>query len=140
MTRSQASVALVCVGFGLLGYLTADWLRAPRFKHVVAGVIRNTGTGWEAITSDGHSAIGIARVRQDDKSIIIEYDFRASRVVTFIVTPDETYAVEDRLICGSSVRLSHAVIQCSTNAGGVAVNPASLTKPFGNLWLFGLFE
>lgn len=56
----------------------------------IAGVIRNTGAGWDVINDAGHEPINIDNVVSDGDKITINYGtLGASKVGTFIVTPDE---------------------------------------------------
>lgn len=110
---------------------------APR---QVSAILRNTGSGWMALNDADHKPIGITSVSSDSTGITVNFSFTAKTVRFFIVAADETYAVQRALVCGASVGLSQAVIQCSQYGQPGAVNPATLVLPSSNLWVHGVFE
>lgn len=71
--------------------------------YAVAGVLRNTGTGWNWISDAGHEPIGIDSVTSDTASITVNYGtLGASKVGSFIVVPDEKLS-EQGFQAGASV-------------------------------------
>lgn len=90
---------------------------AGRKYKLVAGVIRNTGSGWALISDASHRNVGITGVSQSSTAITITYD-TALRVVSVIAIPDETYAAQG-LEAGTSVGLSSTVIQCYRPGDGL---------------------
>ena len=59
---------------------------------LIAGAIRNTGTGWVLINDDNHTPLNIESVVGGTSVIRINYAFEASKVISFIIASDETYA------------------------------------------------
>lgn len=106
----------------------------------VAAALRNTGTGWAAIADRDHAPIGVASVSNDGKSIRVKFTFTAKKIHSFIVSADETYATTTPLVCGASVGMAEAFIQCSRGGSAGPVNPNDLTLPNGNLWIKGTFS
>ncbi len=79
----------------------------------IAGVIRNTGGGWQLIDNVDHTPLNIASVETlSDGKIRINYDFAASQVISFTVTPDETY-IRYGLTAGARASLDYAMITLS---------------------------
>lgn len=80
---------------------------------IIAGVIRNSGTGWRLIDDANHQPINIDSVSVDSaNNIVINYGFTASKVLSLVVTPDDTFAKS--YTCGASVGLSTATIALYT--------------------------
>ena len=80
---------------------------------VIAGVIRNSGTGWRLIDDANHEPMNIDSVSVDSaNNIVINYGFTASKVLSLVVTPDDTFA--QKYTCGASVGLSTATISVYT--------------------------
>ncbi|MDB5886182.1 MAG: hypothetical protein JWR74_2353, partial [Polaromonas sp.] len=79
---------------------------------VIACVLRqNTaGSGWYLINDAGHNPLGIASVSVVAGQLTITYDFTASKVLSLIAVPDETFAAGG-LTCGPSVGLTSAQIE-----------------------------
>lgn len=76
---------------------------------IVAGVIRNSGNGWGLI-GGGHEAINIDSVTTDNGNIVINYaNIGNCNVVTFLATPDETFAGQN-IYMGASVASDKATI------------------------------
>ena len=77
-----------------------------------AGVIRNTGTGWQTIEDEGHTNLNITSVglSSDEMKINVSYP-QSSKVGSFIVTPDETLASYG-VKCGASVGVRDCNISC----------------------------
>jgi hypothetical protein len=77
---------------------------------IVACVLRNTGSGWSALNNSGHAPVGVESVTSDNESITINYSFTAAKIVSLVVTPDETFSGMG-LFCGASVGDHAAVIK-----------------------------
>lgn len=90
--------------------------------HIIAGVLRNDGNGWVWIENDRHTQINGSTVSVDNDGYLkVEYGFTAKKVVSLIVTPDETFS--SLYTCGASVRLDHCLIAINRlpfSIGGVA--------------------
>ena len=79
---------------------------------VVACVLRNTGSGWFAINDVDHEPLNITSVSNDNTQIILDYSgINATKVVSLVVAPDETYA--GLYDFGSSVGLDSSSIRIS---------------------------
>lgn len=80
---------------------------------LVAGVIRNTGNGWEYINNSGHNPMNLATVSVNESGqIVIGYGFTAKKVLSLIVAPDETFA--NKYTFGGSVGLSDTLVNVCT--------------------------
>jgi hypothetical protein len=89
---------------------------APFGKLVQLGcAIRNTGAGFAPISDSGHIPLGVKAVRELNGDILVDYDFTATRVVSFSVTPDETMATLGYSV-GASVGLKTATIRVGQSA------------------------
>ena len=107
----------------------------------VAGAIRCTGNqGWFAISDDVHAPINIDRIEVKNGAIVVYYTFTASRIHTFIVTPDETFS-KAGFFTGASVGRDRAVINISKVIDGrvVRIDPSEIESKVGNFWIYGLF-
>ncbi len=117
---------------------------SPENICIVAGVIRNTGEGWQFIENEKHgvyNCTGVS-VNEDKGSINIEYSgIKAKKVISFIVSPDETFSSLG-YTCGASVGLDHAEVYVHKSTSGLIteVNPEKLTSDSGNFWFIGVFE
>ncbi len=110
-------------------------------RATVAGVIRCVDEkGWFAINDGGHTPLNIAKIEVVNGNIVVHYAFKASKIYTFIVTPDETFAREGYFV-GSSVGLSAATISVSQVVNGevIAVDASTIKSKLGNFWIYGLF-
>jgi len=106
---------------------------------IVAGVIRNDGTGWELLDDSFHTGINIDSVTNDTSKITVDYtSIAATKVITFVVGCDETYASLGYSV-GSSVAKTKAEIFPSKVAGNGAsgllrynsADGGTITAPFG---------
>lgn len=83
----------------------------------IAGVIRNTGSGWEILDDAGHVPAGIDSVTSDGVSITVNYtSMGVTEVGAFAAVPDEGLA-RAGIIAGASVGLTQANIHLG-KAGG----------------------
>ena len=72
---------------------------------LIAGVIRNSGNGWEFIIDSGHQGnMNCLSVSSNSSGqIVIDYSgINATKVISLLVAPDETFAARGYL-CGCSV-------------------------------------
>lgn len=101
---------------------------------IVSCVIRNDGTGWKTIETDGHASVGVASVSADTAKIILTYDFTATEVGSLLAVSDETFAVKG-LFCGASVGLSVSNIFLSRalSIGGYAAYDGAAWCKYGNI-------
>lgn len=131
--RALLAFLLACV----LASCAAPVAAEPR---EVAAVLRITSGSWAALNDTNHRPLGVASVTHSSEGIYLHFSFTAARVRTFVVAVDETYAQQLGLVCGASVGLQYAFIQCSRRDQAGAVHPGTLEIPGSNLWVWGLFE
>ena len=118
---------------------------------IVAGTIRNTGSGWAYIFDAAHTPIGvdagtitnIAGTPPNPGYLQIDYGFQASRVVSLVCGPDDTFAGQG-ITCGASVGLGYSRLSLgrpSPDGGYMAISNAStLVSASGNIWFYGVME
>jgi hypothetical protein len=102
---------------------------------LVAGVIRNDGTGWAYIEDTGHAKTGLYTISTTtNNEIKIDYDFTATKVSSLVVTPDETFT-KYGIVCGSSVGTTYSLIKPSmpfscyvTGTNTISAIPAPLSN------------
>lgn len=88
-------------------------LSAGKRIKILAGVIRNTGTGWAFIDDANHNPLNMSAVSVDDSGhIVLDYGFTAKKVLSLVGAPDETFASKYRI--GGSVGLSQTLFNVST--------------------------
>lgn len=104
---------------------------------IITGVIRNTGDDWELIQDDGHQAVGITNVSQNNEFITVSYAVM-DKVNSIAVTVDEAMASENYVV-GASVGLSETHIYIYDKEGN-SVSPADYTNELGNIWVQGVFK
>lgn len=75
----------------------------------LAGVIRNTGSGWFYIDDAGHNRINMSTVSVQNGSIRVEHTGGAKKVGALVATPDETFGKEG-MIVGASVGNTFSLI------------------------------
>ena len=92
----------------------ADIIGLQSNHRLVAGVIRNAGTGWEFIVNDRHQgdmnclSVGIDGT---DGRLYVDYSgINAKKVISLIAAPDEAFA-NAGYVMGASVGLDKAYIQ-----------------------------
>lgn len=81
---------------------------------MVGCVIRNTGSGFQVLNDAGHKPVGVAGVREVGGDIVIDYEFTATKVISLVAGPDETYASRGYQV-GASVGLSAATLRVGQN-------------------------
>lgn len=98
---------------GYVDGLTSGTVRGEdgRPLRIVAGVLRNTGSGWGLISDSGHEAVNVDSVSDSTTAITVDYSsIGATKVVSFVVAPDETFARQG-FTTGASVGLTSSSIQ-----------------------------
>jgi hypothetical protein len=99
-----------------IGSQLAELSAAGRKIKIVAGVIRNDGTGWKFIdVSNGvanHEKLNLLSVTADSTQITVNFNFNAKNVLSFVAAPDETFA-QKGYFCGASVGTSLVNIKLS---------------------------
>ncbi|WP_194522334.1 hypothetical protein [Cellulosimicrobium sp. JZ28] len=112
--RTQFADPVAAADAATKGYADSGRVRGAdgRLYRVVAGVIRNDGSGWAVLNDSGHQPTNIASVSANADAITIGYGFTGTKVAALLVVPDETFAQEGYL-AGASVGLSSAAIRVS---------------------------
>ena len=112
-------------------------VRADAF--IIAGAIRqNANMTWSVISDSAHTSMNIDSVTVKDNFIVVKYSQTASKVITFIVADDETFATKNYK-AGASVGLGSALIAVSKN--GSLVNLKKEVMPKGsNFWIYGVMQ
>ena len=108
----------------------------------VAGTFRSIDdNGWLVISDKLHKPINIGRIKVRKGYVLIQFTFAASKIHSFMVTPDETF-VRAGYSFGASVYRDHVAIAVSRVIDGkvVPVDASSIRSRFGNFWIYGLFS
>lgn len=107
----------------------------PRKISVLAGVIRRVGNSWIFLNDAGHASIGFTPTitEPSTNSIQINFDKTYSKVLTCIVTPDDTYA-QRGIVFGASCGLNKAIIYHSK--AGVPTLNSELNITGSNVWIY----
>lgn len=122
-TATAAQLRAVFFDGGQIGGIPfIDAMRSSKIG-IVAGVIRqnaSTRTQWDYINDSAHTPVGVSGsfATAAGGSITIAYDQTYSRVISFVATPDETFANVMGASIGASVGLSSTVINASANFTG----------------------
>lgn len=134
MNKALSVVMIVCLL--LTSYLIYEIknIENPNTTTELAGVIRNTGSGWSTIEDAGHASIGISNVSSNEEGIVITYKKPVSKIHTFIVTPDETMS-KDGMQVGVSAGLDKAYIFIFDRNGN-PVNPLEYKESASNIWIY----
>ncbi|MEV8354615.1 hypothetical protein ACFVTT_38705 [Streptomyces niveus] len=107
-------------------------------------VLRNTGSGWEILADTGHNPSGVVGVTQHATYLELQHAATATKVSSFQVTPDETFAARG-LRVGASVGLATTRLYLYTAlpTGGTSVppaDPATVVASSGNFWVTAFME
>lgn len=105
---------------------------------------KGDGAGWHIINDAGHRPVGITGVTTHPTHLEIQHAVGAIRVVTSSVTVDETFAASG-LHVGASVGQAFSRIElfdgCPSMANpAVPLDPATVSAPYGNVWVYLLLE
>lgn len=85
---------------------------------IIAGVVRNTGSGWGIIDDIDHKPYNISEVSENISMKCLEITYpRGSKVGSLIATPDETFGING-LVCGTSVGRDFSRIFCYADLVG----------------------
>lgn len=87
---------------------------------ILSFVIRQTtpGGGWVALDDSGHAPTGLDSIVVTGNDLALNFNFTASKVGTFVVTPDETFTAQGVTV-GASVGTSSAILSFFAPIGGV---------------------
>ena len=106
---------------------------------VIAGTVQNDGTGWKFIVDASHQAdLNCDSVSADNANVHINYaSIDATKVVSFMVSPDESFAALG-YFCGASVGVEQSSIKlyksvpksvgcvATCTSSGFTVNPDNI--------------
>lgn len=109
---------------------------------IVAGVIRNSGSGWQQIIESNHGPINVESVTNDQYNIVINYPFTAKNVISFVACPDEAM-IQDGIMVGSSVGIDSAKIYLTNPKqaeGYLYYNGTTFTTPANSEIKFESFD
>lgn len=115
------------VGESAINYIEPLMERNNKRHKVIAGVVRNSGDGWEFIINERHQGdLNCVDVSTDENGyIVVDYSaIGAKKVVSLLVAPDETFASLGYIV-GASVGLGLCRIkveQYFTNCVGGHIN------------------
>jgi hypothetical protein len=107
---------------------------------IIAGALRNTGTGWHVIDDTGHEPSGITGLIQQADHLEVQHAVGAVRVVSMTVTVDETYAGTGLRVGASAGKTLSRIYLYAGADGSPAVDPATVCATNGNLWISGLLQ
>jgi hypothetical protein len=108
--------------------------------YFVAGILRNSGSGFQYINDSDHEPLNmdlVAGVQTTSTSVTVTFSQVATKICTFIIGPDETYAIQG-ISSGARINFDQAIISFGNSSG--LVNPTTLTNPLGNFWFFGILR
>lgn len=109
-------------------------------RREVLCIIRNTGSGWFILSDSDHQPIGATSITQYSDRIELFFDFTATKVHSFVVAPDETYAVTDQKRAGASVGFTKAIIWFGNPGVNTKLNPSTVANASGNFFVIGHFS
>ena len=104
---------------------------------VVCGAIRNTGSGWFVISDSVHAPSDLAIGTVTSTYLQVTYP-ACSRVETFLVGPDDSFAGSALVSFGAAAGLSSAIIKGRIN--GAVFDPQAWSSSTANLWVYGLLR
>jgi hypothetical protein len=109
---------------------------------VVACALRNSGSGWAVISDTGHEPSGLTGpyVVQNADHLELQHAVGATRVVSMIVAPDETFAQVGLRVGASAGKGLSRIYLYSGADGSAPLDPATVSAPTGNLWVHGLLR
>jgi hypothetical protein len=114
----------------------------PENTRFVSGIIRcYSASDCSLLIDADHSVVGATGANVVNDSLFVYFP-TTTKIITFIVRPDETLA-QQNTVCGASVGLNNARIECSgRNSDGalVRMGPHELAQPGANLFFFGVFS
>jgi hypothetical protein len=105
---------------------------ASKYK-IVAGVLRNTGSGWSLLDDDVHTPLNIDHAVNDADSIGIAYTFTAKTVGSVVCVPDETFVQRGYMFGASGgVSVADIVISCNKPISGYVYYDGTNWSILGN--------
>lgn len=104
----------------------------------IQSILYNPGDGWHVLNNETHESEGVELAWNDSSAILVDYDFHATKVKTFVVSTDEIYGGRMGVICGANVGLDYAIIECSRNGERIDMN--TLNNRWGNIFIHGIYE
>lgn len=144
LNTSLVSVIVSISAFLILNYFMGNFenkkvasLNVSEEYTLLAGVIRNEGSGWGLIQDETHETIGIKSVEQTKDMIIVKYD-KKSKINSVSVSVDETMAKEGYSV-GASVSDAEMRIQVFDKDDRL-INPNDYQDDKGNIWISGIYK
>lgn len=128
---------LVLLSLLLLGCANSDSVSPVDDTFEVAGVLKHDGQKWYILVDNNHISINLDRIDTYPDRAELIFSKTASKVITFLITPDETYA-RLGISAGASVGFYNAVIYYGQN--GHAINSNQLYYPGSNFFVYGRFK
>lgn len=141
MNRLMSALGGAAVAAALvLGFAPTVTAPAEPGIATVSGTIRwESPTSWMVLDDAGHTPTGIASVELLRDRVRVHYDFRASKVSSLQVTPDDAFAAASVRV-GASVGFTYTDVFFYMGSSQTPVSPALLTKRGGNVWITGSFH
>ena len=99
---------------GIKSSYAANFMQDNKKYKIIACVLRNNSGTWSIHQDAIHASLGVTSVTNDSDKITLNFDFTASKVGSFVCTPDETY-INDGIVFGASVGTRNAQIYCRIN-------------------------
>ncbi len=111
----------------------------PPATIMIAGTIRNTGSGWYVVTDARHHPLNLT-VQPHGHSITINYP-KGLAVITLLVGPDEQFARQG-IIVGAHVGTDYAMIWMAhyVRNRSVLIDTDTVRSKVGNIWILGYME
>lgn len=111
-----------------------------KYRMVACTLRRVNSTTWEFLNDSGHTPTGVTSVSITSTYIRLTYDFTATKVLTGICTPDESFAAVSGMRVGASVGTSYMDIYVYISTNTTPSDPGALSTAGANIWVWGLFE
>lgn len=111
-----------------------------KYRMVACTLRRVNSTTWEFLNDSGHTPTGVASVSITSTYVRLTYNFTATKVVTGIATPDESFAAVAGMRIGASVGLTFMDIYTYIGTNTAPSDPGALSTAGANIWVYGVFE
>lgn len=119
-------------------FIYSATLKADTSMVDLGGTIRNVGNGWATLNNSAHVPLNIQKVTTDKDKVTIWHSVSAKKVVTFMVTPDETMVSQGYTV-GISGGLDYSYIFIYDKNHNL-VNPNDYKNSGGNIWIYGILQ
>ena len=143
MKKRIVSISLVAVTLILILIFGCNQEAFTREEKIeVAGAFGPADTqGWSLINDDLHGPVNISRLEIKKGRIVVYFTFTASRIHTFMVTPDEAFS-KAGISVGASVKKDRAEIYLTMLVDGraVRIDPSEVKGRNAVFWFYGMFS